>query len=175
MTISKLDALKWLRKTINTNRMLRMEKLRDVSFIQGKMLFMTYNAKWKKDLKYWDRTPVLFCIDSSPKGFLGLSLHYLQPDFRTRLFNALLEYENGNKRALDFTYAEIASFSRHKYAKFVLKKYLFSQIKNLLIVDQADWKFVSALPVHDFQKQPVREVWRDARKFITGDSKKNPK
>src|SRR5207245_2031606 len=81
----------------------------------GRMFFYAYEAKWKDELPFWDRFPLIFVVDIYEDGWLGINLHYLPMRLRMQLFDALLAL--ADNRSLDdvtrlrLSYNYIKSFS----------------------------------------------------------------
>src|SRR6056300_1170810 len=48
----------------------------------GNMYHFFYDPKTKSDLPYYDKFPLIFMVDTAPKGFYGINLHYLPPKLR---------------------------------------------------------------------------------------------
>ena len=72
----------------------------------GSMFFFQYNAKHDKEypiLPYWDRFPLIFPFAPAAGGFYGINLHYLNPERRAKLMQALIKAQGtGGKMDEDF-------------------------------------------------------------------------
>ena len=53
------------------------EAVDDVS--GGEFYFFEYKPKFRKRLNHWDRYPLVIMGDSTPDGFYGANLHYMEP------------------------------------------------------------------------------------------------
>lgn len=139
----------------------------------GKMIFYTYDAKYKDSLPYWDVFPVMFPISSDGRSMLGMNLHYLPPVERARLMAALMTLSNTTslmpQTKLLMTYKLLNASSKFQYFKPCLKKYLFSHIQSrVLIIRPEKWTNVLFLPLARFMKQPEDVVWRDSINKVRG-------
>lgn len=137
----------------------------------GKMFLYFYDAKWKKELPYWDKFPLIFVVELYEDGWLGLNLHYLPITLRMKLFDRLLQLANDKSldkiTKLKLSYSLLKGFSQFPEAKPCIKKYLASHVRSQLMpIDAIDWEIALFLPVEQFQKQPKEHVWKESRKII---------
>jgi hypothetical protein len=137
----------------------------------GRMFFYAYEAKWKDELPFWDRFPLIFVVDIYEDGWLGINLHYLPMRLRMQLFDALLAL--ADNRSLDdvtrlrLSYNYIKSFSTFPLVKPCLKRYLMHHVESsLLEVKPLDWEIAVFLPCEQFQKQSKERVWTESRRII---------
>lgn len=138
----------------------------------GDMFMFVYDAKHKATLKYYDTFPLVFPISFGTDHFIGLNLHYLHPDDRARLFDALLSLANNTKfdstTKLKLSWQMVSGFPG---AEATVHKYLYSQVRSKFIkVDPKDWKWVVFMPFDNFvtksaaNKYSRTKVWKDSRK-----------
>lgn len=137
----------------------------------GKMYMFFYDAKNKETLPYFDRFPVIFLIDITKDGFMGLNLHYLPPHMRAKLMDALYstlsnkKYDDTTK--LRITYDLLRRTARMRFFKPCIKRYLFSHVRsNLVEVNSSDWDYVSMLPLERFQGANKTTVFKDSIKSL---------
>ena len=87
-----------------------------------------YDPKTKKDLPYYDRFPLIFKIKNVSGGFLGINMHYLPPQLRARLMDALYPLVTNRKydetTRLRLTYDVLNSAAKYRFFKPTIKKYL---------------------------------------------------
>jgi hypothetical protein len=71
-----IERVKELNGKINRKALLNDEKLKQRSkAIWGNMYMFAYDPKFKEELPYYDRFPLVLVIGPAPGGFLGLNLH----------------------------------------------------------------------------------------------------
>lgn len=158
---------------------------RTEKFIEGGMYFFAYDAKWKNELPYWDKFPLIILLEP-PKGslakthFLGLNLHYLPPDSRA-MFLAQLSMagsklnKDGEIRRLLTTYQKTLKGNDNLSAfKPCLKMYIMKNLQSrILQIQPHEWKYAINLPFESFQKQSKENVWKDSLEQI--NTKNKPK
>lgn len=141
----------------------------------GQMFTYAYDAKHKDTLKYWDYHPVVFPIEITTNGILGLNLHYIQPMLRAKLLDALLDIpeDRTDNQKIKMSYDIVMSFASSDLAKPTIHRYLNSHIKGHVVeVPREDWDYVAFLPLADFrsmtQKVSNSIVYRDSRRKMNG-------
>ena len=173
------QARDWYRNTaksygnISENQFLRSgEKERFTNSPRvGSMYMFTYDAKWKDDLPYWDKFPLVFPFTTVPGGFLGLNLHYLPLQYRAKLMDSLYTITNNQlyneTTKLKLSYEVLNKASQFKYFKPTVKHYLTGQMMSrFLYIYPAEWDMALFLPLERFQKANKQQVWSDSRKII---------
>lgn len=176
-------ARNWLKDTINKaattpsrKKLLTQGTTVHEAFI-GKMFLYFYDAKLKEDLPYWDKFPLIVCVDMAENGWYGLNLHYLPFPMRIKLFDALLTIADNKSldkiQRLKLNYGLLRGFSKFPEARPCFKRYLSNYVKSdLLRIEPVDWETAVFLPVEQFQKQTKEKVWRDSRKTVGALKKK---
>lgn len=147
----------------------------------GKMYMFYYDAKYKDELPYWDRFPLIFVLDVRSDRFWGVNLHYLPPLYRARLMNALYRIQNRGKTPLSIklrlTYDVLKSIDP-RVAKFAVKQYLRYSAgskkkgsggavgvrSRFMQIPYDRWDVALMLPTEQFEKQNKSKVWADFRK-----------
>jgi len=137
----------------------------------GRMYHFKYEPKGAKDLPYYDRFPLIFMVGVAPGGFHGINLHYLPPQLRAKLMDALYDITNNTKydesTKLKVTYDVLNSASRFRFFKPTFKHYLNSQVRSKFIeINSTEWDTALFLPTERFQKAKKTKVWADSRKRI---------
>ena len=146
----------------------------------GKMYMFYYDAKYKDELPYWDRFPLIFVLEVRADRFWGVNLHYIPPLYRARLMNALYQIQNRGKTPLSIklrlTYQVLKGIDP-RVAKFATKQYL-KYSKNtrnqngsnhgvrsrFLQIPYDKWDIALMLPTEQFEKANKSKVWSDFRK-----------
>lgn len=163
------DSLKWfysqIKSTASAFPKNTFNPVKD-PFIGG-MFHFIYDPKWKDQLPYWDKFPLVIPIEAYNDGFLGLNLHYLPPIMRAKLLDALMELKEKsptNQSYMRVSYGILKSIAKQKLFEPCLKRYLTSHIMSKIIsIDSESWEEVAFLPTQQFQKASHKDVWRDAR------------
>jgi hypothetical protein len=137
----------------------------------GRMYLFYYDAKHKNDKKklpYWDRFPLIFPIEMYSDGFLGINFHYLPPQQRARLLDALDTLVNNKKfddtTKLRVSYQILKSASQMRLFKPCVKRYLFTQVRSkYMYVAPNEWPMAIFLPVAKWQNGVTAEqVYKDS-------------
>jgi len=135
-------------------------------FLMGGLYFFVYDPKGKADLPYYDRFPLVMPLKKESDGFIGLNFHYLPLSYRIRFMKKLLPlalYDGDDIRRIRITYDILSASSRYKEFKPCIKKYLIPHIKSrILKVEPDEWDTALFLPVHQFRKAPVQEIWKES-------------
>lgn len=174
------DSLNWLMKRIqqlrNPTAMIRpltRETHRYTrpadrqKFLMGGLYYFYYDPKTKNDLPYYDRFPLVMPLKRESDGFIGLNLHYLplryRINFMRKLMPLALYNEDDEIRRIRVTYPILNASSRFKEFRPCIKKYLYNHIKSrILSVEPQEWDIALHLPIHQFKKSPVKNVWQES-------------
>jgi hypothetical protein len=137
----------------------------------GKVYMFQYDPKFKKELPYYDKFPLIIVLDITKEHFLGLNLHYLPPKTRAVVLAKLLEITSSKtldeRTKFKLTYGMVKSLSQFKFLKPCIKKYLKTHRKTKLIqIDADELEVVIALPLQSFQKKSDKEVWNISRSSV---------
>jgi hypothetical protein len=186
--INKLDVQKardWYRakgkeiKTVNVNRVLekspdyRLKSSMSGDMI-GEMFFFQYDAKWKKELPYYDQAPLIFPIGiQSEDRFLGINLHYLSYFRRAQLMNALYDLaitEKSKVRKLNISYGILNGVAKFEYFKPCVKSYLIDHVQSrFLRILPSEWDAALFMPLARFVGASSSKVWYDSNSKIRGN------
>lgn len=136
-------------------------------FLLGGLYFFFYNPKLKNDLPYYDLFPLVMPIEKYNDGFLGLNFHYLPPRYRIMLLSKLMGraiYDQDDElKRIKVNYNILDATRRYREFRPCIKRYLFSHVRSKIIaVGPDEWDVASYLPVHQFKKASVNEVWQDS-------------
>lgn len=158
-------------RTTNGNQIMAdREKL--ITLIQpkhlGRMCMYFYDPKWKEELPYYDRFPLVIPIEIYKDGFLGLNLHYLPPNRRAVLMDALYNrvYKNRHldeRKRIMISYQIVKSVSRNRNYLPCVKRYLYDHLRSrIYIVDPQDWNIALFLPTERWAKANKRRVYQES-------------
>lgn len=142
-------------------------------FRLGQMYMFHYLPKHRETLPYYDRFPLIFPINKAKGGFLGINMHYLPPNLRAKLMDALYEtannkYYNETTR-LKLNYEILSSASKFRAFKPCIKHYLTGQLKSRLVyINPSEWDVALFLPTARFVGATQAQVFKDSRKIIRG-------
>lgn len=120
--------------------------------VPGDLVFFLYSAKYPQKYPFWDRHPLSFILDVSPRTghFTGLNVHYLSPQYRGGFVRSLI-----NKTGVS------------NAPRKTIHKYLFSGVgSDLFKVPKNDWVDVSLLPTEQF----VNKLGKTVPKYRVWDS-----
>lgn len=179
VSLKTRQALQWYRKeagqaTRNATVLIKEDASRLQNnmnrFSVGRMYMFYYDAKLKNDKKklpFWDRFPMIFPIELYPDGFLGINFHYLPPQQRARLLDALDTIANNKKfndtTKLRVSYSILKAASNLKLFKPCLKRYLFSQVRSkYMYVSPNEWPMAIFLPIAKWDGATAAEVYKDS-------------
>ena len=178
--IRNYNSITWFKRNIAkllNNRSAKAKVNKMATPAIGKMFLMTYDAKHKDTLPYYDLYPLIFVVKLQTDGFIGLNLHYLAPAERAKLFNALIKVDTNNPKMdestrLKLTYRLITRFSESRRAKVCVKKYLYSHVLNIGLIPPDEWVNSTFLPLEGFRRKNSRfsrvKVWNESSNKIKG-------
>ena len=165
-------AREWFRKKVRETRISRNALLSDsdrkAGGLQvGHMYCYNYDPKFAKKLPYYDEFPLIFVIERTSKGFVGINLHYVSPRNRVAIMNALDKTVQGRnydeKTKLAISYNILKGLSKYNMIKSCVKKYLYGHVKgNFVKIDANEWDIALFLPVQKFRKAAASKVWSDS-------------
>ena len=136
--------------------------------IIGAMLLYQYDPKTKAKLPYWDKFPLVFPIELYRDGFLAINVHYLPPQYRAQLMDALYstvsDKDNIDENTtLMISYKILNNASKFRYFKPTVHRYLFKHINSVVAtIDPVNWDAALMLPLASFQKGAINTAWADS-------------
>lgn len=139
----------------------------------GNMYLFKYDPKHKDTLPYYDRFPLVFPINKAKGGFLGINMHYLPPQLRAQLMDALYDTTT-NKKFDESTRLKISYDILNSAAKFrlfapTIKHYLSKHVQTRFVyMNPSEWDIALFLPLQQFIGAGKQKVWADSRKIIRG-------
>jgi len=139
------------------------------SRVIGSLVMFGYDPKLKARLPYYDRYPLVFVTDMRRDGFLGLNVHYLPPELRSRLMDALWELAPDNSKITERTrlalsYRALKGAAASRWFRPCVKQYLSRHVTSeIRLVSPLDWNRVVMLPTQRFKGADSERVWADSR------------
>lgn len=139
----------------------------------GGMYTFQYDPKLKGKLPYYDQFPLIFPINTAKGGFLGINMHYLPPELRAKLMDALYDTVTNKKfdesTRLKISYDILNSASKFSIFKPTIKHYLTKQLRTPFIyINPTEWDIALFLPTAKFIGASKQKVYADSRKIIRG-------
>jgi len=133
----------------------------------GRMNFFYYDPKFKRELPYYDRFPLVLPIEEYKDGFLGLNFHYLSIPMRIKLLNVISEYATDDRMDEDtrirLTWNRI---KRNPLVKPTVKRYLADHVRTpFRRIDADEMMMAVLLPVQRFVKATDSKVYSDSRRM----------
>jgi|LakMenE01Jun11ns_1017448.scaffolds.fasta_scaffold9364890_1 hypothetical protein len=174
------DARKWFRdiaRNTGSNerkpeRILESSKNKTSRVLPGRMYHFFYDPKTKEKLPYYDVFPLIFMVGKAEDGFYGINLHYLPPQLRAKLMDALYEvvsdkrYDENTK--LRISYNILQGAAKYRYFKPCFKHYLTKHVRSRFVeVLSTEWDIALFLPTERFLGANKQKIWSDSRKQIT--------
>ena len=175
------EAKNWLetmssKTMITPQRLITADRSRLTNIpLLGRMYLFNYDPKYKKELPYYDRFPLIFPFVSSQtkglarqgEGFYGINLHYLSPMLRAYLMDLLMVTVTNNKldetTKLKISYRILDQSSKLRLFRPCVKHYLISQMRSKFFMINADeWKTALILPLQRFIKAPISKIYKDS-------------
>jgi hypothetical protein len=156
------DAVDWFREkaratmSVNTTKLIAGNPEYQTSkIVPGHLYMFGYDAKFKEELPFFDRFPIVFPFSSDGDTFTGINLHYLPHLYRAKLMDALYQIVTdqkfNDKTRLNLSYQLLRSSSRYKYFEPCVKKYLLTHVKTKFIqVPSNEWDIALFLPLERF-------------------------
>lgn len=156
---------------IYPNNIISAEESRKPRVGPGRMYYFKYDPKTKSQLPYYDTFPLIFMVGAAPGGFYGINLHYLPPQLRAQLMDALYDIVSDKRydenTRLKLSYQVLSSSAKYKAFKPCFKHYLTPYMKSRFIeITSAEWDIALFLPNERFQKATKQRVYADSRKMI---------
>jgi hypothetical protein len=145
----------------------------------GFMYHFFYDPKLKEELPYYDRFPLIFPFKRGftrqraiqEGSFLGINLHYLPPQLRARLMDALytisIDKKFDENTRIRISYEILNKASKFRFFKPCVKRYLVNRVRSRFVKINADqWDTALFLPTERFVKKSKSFVHRQSRGMI---------
>ena len=172
------QAREWFRETagkmnrVNEREMMRGEVSRMTTQpLLGSMYMFYYDPKYKEELPYYDRFPLIFPYQKVKGGFMGLNLHYLPLQFRAKLMDGLYDYANNTRydesTKLKLNYELLTRASKLRWFQPCIKHYLTQHVQSkFMYVYPSEWDIALFLPTERFVKAKKNQVWMDSKRML---------
>ena len=160
---------------INTAPKVQLTRSPEIGF----MYHFFYDPKLKEELPYYDRFPLIFPFkrgfarDRAIEGgsFLGINLHYLPPQLRARLMDALYTVSTDKKfdenTRVRISYEILNKASKFRFFKPCIKRYLVNRVRSRFVkINSNQWDTALFLPTERFAKKSKNYVYRQSRGMI---------
>jgi hypothetical protein len=141
------------------------------TIVPGNLYMYAYDPKFKAELPYYDRFPLVFPFRALPDGFIGLNMHYLPYKIRIALLDQLLIFKSNNRldhtTRLKYSWGAINGASSFSAAIPCVKQYLYGHVRSKFRqINSEDWATAMLLPVEKFVGAPKEMVWSDSKRTI---------
>lgn len=139
------------------------------------MMMFFYDATTKEKLEYWDRFPLIFPLRRLEDGFLGINLHYLHPNTRAKLMDAMyttIQNPGTEDQKLDINYRILKTATKYRVFKPCVKRYKWHGVKSrFFVVRPEEWDMMLMLPTERFdtwdgKAVSKQKVWGDSMRAI---------
>ena len=150
---AKLAFAKLVREENNIRNLGRVTKgLKTVGRLKpGMLVAYEYDPKYKAELPFYDRFPLVFILQVNKDGWVGINLHYLHPNVRADLFYQMEK----NK----------VQFSENEMTKAATKRYLARHaVTRLKEFPNEMWELAAQLPFENFKNSNKYNVWKDTNR-----------
>jgi hypothetical protein len=139
--------------------------------VPGSLYLYMYDPKYKDELPYYDRFPLVLPYDTVPGGFIGLNLHYIPYHLRMQLLNRLMQFATNQKMSettrIKYSWATVQSAARFNAAKPCIKQYLTNHVVSpFRKIHPENWATAMMLPVEQFVGENKITVWKESQKII---------
>ena len=154
--------------------------LRQGRFEWGRMIMFQYDPKTKDTLPYYDKFPLIFIIEVTRDGFMGLNMHYLPPILRARMMDGLWDYvplqegeklKETDKLQMMQPYRLLQRIRKLRWYKPCIKRYLNNHVQSRFVtVYPEEWNMALFLPMQTktFIGASQNQVWRESRQIVRG-------
>ncbi len=173
------ESLAWLKQKyteISPRDVLPREFIRDQNRYRrvpliGRLYMFLYKPKYKNELPYYDRFPLVFPIRRVAGGFYGLNIHYLAPRYRALLMDSLYDTISDTKfdetTRLKINYDILSAASKYRWFRPCVKHYLTPHLSSqLLYIDPKEWNLALFVPSEQFRGANKRDVWQDSKEMF---------
>ena len=152
------------------------KRLRQGRYEWGRMIMFQYLPKTVEAMPYYDRFPMGFIIDVQPDNFLMMNMHYLPPELRASVMDALYRYLPGGEdtQLLDSDklemmpqpYKILKRYRNLRWYKGCLKRYLNSNIQSRIVtIYPKEWNMALFMPMtRTFRGASKMQIWRDTKR-----------
>ena len=137
-------------KTFDARQYNRMHR----RFIKpGALIAFKYRAKGASKLPFWDKAPLTILFGETPRHFIGLNLHYVNPKARPTLMKMIIKINKlrvKNDRRFHLEWKDLKTFIARLNLQISIRKYIKGRMSSVVYVKGVDWKYAAALPSEKF-------------------------
>lgn len=139
--------------------------------VPGSLYMYMYDPKYKEELPYYDRFPLVLPYDTFPGGFIGLNLHYVPYQMRVVLLDRLMSFATNQTftetTRIKYSWDLVRSASRYAAAKPCIKQYLTNHVVTpFRKIHPQDWVTAMMLPVEQFVGDNKLRIWKESAKIM---------
>lgn len=172
------ESLEWFRERLSkVGKLNRNDILKDPNTkatnkpLVGRMFMYFYDPKYKEELPYYDKFPLIFMVDKAKGGFYGINLHYLDLKTRALFFDRLTDLTNNKKfdesTRLVLSYKILKGASKLKAFKPCFKHYLSKHITSRISeIPASEWEAALFMPTDSFAYKSRNSVWTKSKEMI---------
>lgn len=173
------ESLAWLKQKyagLSPRDVLPREFIKDIDRYRrvpliGRLYMFLYNPKYRDELPYYDRFPLVFPIRRVAGGFYGLNIHYLAPRYRAllmdSLYNTISDTKFDETTRLKINYNILNAASKYRWFRPCVKHYLTPHLSSqLLYIDPKEWNLALFVPSEQFRGANKRDVWQDSKEMF---------
>lgn len=165
----------WFNKTVES-RAVNEAKSTRARFQPGKIYVFKYDPKYKGELPWFDKNPVVLAIEQVNNNDLGINLNLLPVPFKEKLLDELFtkmrigsvkkETNVLKEKPLRITYEGIKVYlEKHGY-DFALRQYIPSRKKDQAVVSYSKWPEIALCDFMNFKKTNVMKVRQLFREYL---------
>lgn len=165
----------WYRAQINNLRNLagstnKALATANATLNMGGLYLFRYDPKWKAELPYYDRLPLVLPFNTAPGGFMGINIHYMPYALRFKIMGELLkqvkDIADPQSRA-KVNWNILNSASRFPGVAACVKHYLSDHVKSSFMeIPNDQWVGAAMLPIEQFTKAGKETVFKQTRKLM---------
>jgi hypothetical protein len=163
-------SIQWFKETIKN-----IPRVKPSDPQVGRMYAFVYDAKYKKELPYWDRFPLIIALRVDKEYILGINLHYIAPVMRQQFLERLLAAQPrllnqksiGPKAKFNINWDAV---KRYPGADKMIKLYIRNRLKSpTMEINAVAWANTVWLPTQQFldkdgKRYSARKVWADGKR-----------
>lgn len=149
---------------LNEYRNVRSMTTTSGNIARGLLYTYRYEAK---TVPWWDRYPLILCLEKKPPYMLGLNFHYLPIGFRFALFEALMPLVApipvDQLSRIYIVYRRLAADARYRAFRPALKKYRLDRIRSsVVMISPIEWPVALAYPSQQWVNTTDQQVWTNS-------------
>jgi hypothetical protein len=172
---ASIACMQWFEDGVNS-KTTNEAKITRTRFQPGKIYVFKYDPKYKEELPWFDRNPVVLAIERVDNNDLGINLNLLPVPFKEKLLDELFtrmrikfdkkDTENENSKGADalkekplrITYDGMKVYlEKHGY-DFALRQYIPSRKRNQAVVSYSKWPEIALCNFFHFKNTNVMKV-----------------